>query len=155
MDEIISGIQVIKMYAWERPFTKLISLARKFELKVIRKSSYIRALYMTFALFTTRMALFCTMLSLVLLYRHGEITAARIFVVSSYFNVLSQMMSQMFVRGIAEIAEALVAIKRLQNFLNYQEKAASYLKAPESNEIAHSEEVNNDCVILFIYISNT
>lgn len=31
-------------------------------------------------------------------------------------------MSQMFVRGVAEIAEALVAFRRLQNFLEYEEK---------------------------------
>lgn len=31
-------------------------------------------------------------------------------------------MSQMFVRGVAEIAETLVAFKRLQHFLEYEEK---------------------------------
>lgn len=39
----------------------------------------------------------------------------------SYFNILSQTMSTMFVRGFGEIAEALVAIKRLQQFLMYDE----------------------------------
>jgi ATP-binding cassette subfamily C (CFTR/MRP) protein 4 len=29
MNEIIVGIQVIKMYAWEKPFAHLIALARK------------------------------------------------------------------------------------------------------------------------------
>lgn len=29
MSEITSGIQVIKMYAWERPFEKIVELARK------------------------------------------------------------------------------------------------------------------------------
>jgi ATP-binding cassette subfamily C (CFTR/MRP) protein 4 len=29
MNEIIVGIQVIKMYAWEEPFARLIALARK------------------------------------------------------------------------------------------------------------------------------
>lgn len=99
MDEIISGVQVIKMYAWERPFMQLITIARKLELKVVRKSSYVRALYMTFAMFTTRMALFCTLLSIFLLYGVEQITAAKVFVVSSYFLVISQTMSQMFVRG--------------------------------------------------------
>lgn len=141
MDEIIAGIQVIKMYAWERPFNKLITLVRRVELKVIRKSAYIRALYMTFALFTTRMALFCTILSLVIMYGQENVTAARIFVISSYFNVVSQIMSQMFVRGIAEIAEGLVAFKRLQHFLDYDEKSESYLKNYNVNDILDSAEV--------------
>lgn len=29
MSEVISGIQVIKMYAWEKPFEKAVELARK------------------------------------------------------------------------------------------------------------------------------
>ena len=30
MNEIVSGIQVIKMYAWEKPFAKLVELARRY-----------------------------------------------------------------------------------------------------------------------------
>lgn len=122
MDEIITGVQVIKMYAWEIPFTKLITLARRMELKIVRKSSYVRALYMTFMLFTTRMAIFCTMLTIALLYGSDKITASKVFVISSYYGIIAHTMSQMFVRGVAEIAEALVAFKRLQNFLTLEEK---------------------------------
>lgn len=92
------------------------------ELKILVKSAYLRGVYMTFMLFTTRMALFCTMLSTVLLYGADNITASRVFVASAYFNILSLIMSQMFVRSFVEIAEALVAIKRLQRFLEYDEK---------------------------------
>ncbi|KAL9698307.1 hypothetical protein quinque_001748 [Culex quinquefasciatus] len=120
MDEIISGIQVIKMYAWEKPFAKLIKLARRMELKIVKKSAYVRGLYMTFLLFTTRTALFCTMMAMVLL--GNDLTAAKVFVVAMYFGILANTMSAMFVRGIAEIAEAMVAMKRLQRFLEYEEK---------------------------------
>lgn len=46
----------------------------------------------------------------------------KVFVVNSYYNVISQTMTQMFVRGIAEIAEAIVAVRRLQNFLEFEER---------------------------------
>lgn len=130
MDEIISGIQVIKLYAWEKSFKKLIYFARDKELKVIKKSSYVRALYMTFILFTTRSALFCTMMSIVVL--GDQLTASKVFVISSYFAIMATVMSQMFVRGIAEIAEALVAMKRLQNFLELDEK--EQLDVPKAKE---------------------
>lgn len=119
MDEIISGIQVIKMYAWEKPFAKLISAARRAELKIVLKSGFIRGLYMTFGLFTTRAALFATMVGLILMQE--EITAAKVFVVASYLNIVAFTMSGMFVRGVAEIAEGLVATRRLQKFLEYDE----------------------------------
>nr|XP_023023160.1 probable multidrug resistance-associated protein lethal(2)03659 [Leptinotarsa decemlineata] len=119
MDEVISGVQVIKLYAWEKPFEKLIELARKAELKVVIKSSYVRALFMTFNLFTTRAALFCTLLTMAL--TDQEITARKAFVFMSYFNIMSQTMSSMFVRGISEIAELFVSIKRLQGFMNSEE----------------------------------
>lgn len=119
MDEIISGVQVIKMYAWEKPFCILVELARRLELKVVRKSSYIRGIYMTFNLFTTRVALYCTLLAMLLV---GEnLTAEKVFVFSSYFSILAHTMSGMFVRGVAEIAECLVAVKRLQKFLLFEE----------------------------------
>ncbi|XP_076648329.1 ATP-binding cassette sub-family C member 4 [Halictus rubicundus] len=119
MDEIISGVQVIKMYAWEKPFCALIETARRLELQVVTKSSYIRGIYMTFNLFTTRMALYCTLVSMMLL--GNDLTADKVFVFSSYFNILAHTMSGMFVRGFAEIAECLVAVRRLQHFLMYDE----------------------------------
>lgn len=142
MDEIISGVQVIKMYAWEKPFCTLVELARRLELKVVIKSSYIRGIYMTFSLFTTRMALYSTLV-LLLMFGH-ELTADKVFVVSSYFNALSYTMSGMFVRGIAELAECLVAVRRLQNFLMYEEYENSNVivcKQPSNNYKAkiHSE----------------
>ncbi|XP_011635936.1 probable multidrug resistance-associated protein lethal(2)03659 isoform X3 [Pogonomyrmex barbatus] len=119
MDEIISGVQVIKMYAWEKPFCAMIELARKFELRVVTKSSYIRGVYMTFNLFTTRMALYCTLISMLMF--GNDLTADKVFVVCSFFNILAHTMTGMFVRGFAELAECMVAIRRLQSFLMLEE----------------------------------
>ncbi|XP_071455801.1 probable multidrug resistance-associated protein lethal(2)03659 [Hetaerina americana] len=119
MDEIIRGIRVIKMYAWEKPFAILIANSRRKEINVIRKTSFIRGLYMTFNLFTTRMALFCAITTYV---AFGHIAPPeKVFVISSYYNILSHTMSSFFVRGIAEIAEARVSVGRLQKFMMLDE----------------------------------
>ncbi|KAF7274166.1 hypothetical protein GWI33_013157, partial [Rhynchophorus ferrugineus] len=137
MDEILSGIQVIKMYAWEKPFALLIKKARKAELKIITKSSYVRGMYMAFNLFTTRVALFSTLLTVALMDK--PITASTVFVLMSYLNLVSQTMSQMFVRGISEIAELIVAIKRLEEFMLNDE----YETMSSSFTVDHTSQTKN------------
>ncbi|CAB3365433.1 Hypothetical predicted protein [Cloeon dipterum] len=115
MNEVINGILAIKLYAWEKPFGVLISTARKVEIKWIRLASFVRGLYMTFNLFTTRMALFCTLLSYAL--SGNSLAPEDVFVISAYFGLLSQTMSGVFVRGVAEFLEAWVSTKRIETFL--------------------------------------
>jgi ABC-type multidrug transport system fused ATPase/permease subunit len=119
MDEIICGIQVIKMYVWEKPFAKMVSLARKAELGVVIKTSYIRGLFMTFQITTIRIAMFGTLSTLVMF--GNKLSADKVFVYQAYFTVLAFSMSMQFVRGVAEIAEALVSIKRIEEFLLLEE----------------------------------
>lgn len=121
MDEIISGVQVIKMYAWEKPFCVMVALARKLELKVIQKSSWVRGIFMVFNLITTRAAMYCTLVGM--MFFSQQLTAEKAFVFFSFFNILTNTMSIMFVRGVAEIAECIVAVRRLQHFLMNDEVA--------------------------------
>lgn len=48
MNELIQGIQVIKMYAWEIPFRNVVKLARKKEVDQIKWASYIRGIYLRY-----------------------------------------------------------------------------------------------------------
>ncbi|XP_055306890.1 ATP-binding cassette subfamily C member 4-like isoform X2 [Sitodiplosis mosellana] len=141
MDEIISGVQVIKIYAWEKPFAKLITFARQMEMKIIRKTSYIRAFHMTFMLFTTRMALFSSMLTIALVYGPKEITAAKVYVISSYFGIVAHMMSQRFSRSVAECAEVLVALRRLEKFLSLDEKK-TFIENGDEYENGYGNGIN-------------
>lgn len=152
MDEIISGVQVIKMYAWELPYKKLINSARRLELKALRKTYYIRGFHMIFILFTTRMALFCTMLTIIILYGPDHITAAKIFVITSYFGVIAHMMSQRFTRGITECAEVMVALKRLETFLYLDEKKTIDDRKRRENGVKNSR--GNDAVVKEFEVSN-
>ena len=121
MDEIISNVCVIKMYGWEKPFSKLIALARRSELKMILKNGYVRAIHMTMYLFTNRLALFCSVLSIILLYGRVNLTVSKIFVISNLFSMISYVMGHEFTKSITEVGQSLIAFKRLQAFLQYEE----------------------------------
>lgn len=70
---------------------------------------------MTFNMFTTRMALFCTLLAYSL--SGNSLAAEDVFVVSALFAVLAQTISGVFVRGVAEFLEGWVSTTRIQTFL--------------------------------------
>lgn len=134
MDEIISAVQVIKMYAWEKPFAELVALTRQMELKDIRKMYNMRVLHMCSSVVTHRLALFFTMLGLVYIKGPDQIIPTRIFVMSTYFSIVSQLMSNRFSRGINEAAEVLSSLQRIQTFLVMDEKETEPEKHRSSNQ---------------------
>nr|CAD7259451.1 unnamed protein product [Timema shepardi] len=157
MNEIISGIQVIKMYTWEIPFSKVVAAARENEIHEIRITSYLRALMYSFQMFTTRLTLFFTLLMYVLL--GNDITAEKackhslslsiVFVVASFFNIMKLSMTDFFPRAIANGAEGIVSIKRIQNFLSYEELAS--LK--DVREVSRKDV--KDSVVMLSYKDNS
>ncbi|KAH0544123.1 probable multidrug resistance-associated protein lethal(2)03659 [Cotesia glomerata] len=113
--EIVSGIQAIKMYAWEYPFSDLIKNIRKKETNVIRHASFLRGITMSFIMFLSRLALFITILSYVL--SDNQLTAETVFMVAAYYGVLQSIMTIYIPQGITQMAEVLVTINRLEKFL--------------------------------------
>lgn len=122
MDEIIAGVQVIKLYAWEKPFAKLIALSRRHEMQTILKSGYVRACFSTFSYFTPKIALFSTLLSYVLLYGTEDMSVSKIFMTTYLFNTISFFMCSFYGQAISDIGEMYMAIKRLQIFLEHDER---------------------------------
>ncbi|XP_054270008.1 probable multidrug resistance-associated protein lethal(2)03659 [Macrosteles quadrilineatus] len=138
MNEIINGIQVIKMFTWEDPFTKLISDARRAELKEISKSSYIRGILSSFTIFHIRIAIFVSLLAYV--FSGSYINATKVYIVTSYYNVLQHTMTIFMPKAITQGAEALVSIKRLQDFLNSAETEAPTLSREDKEAIVVEQD---------------
>ncbi|BES91436.1 Multidrug resistance-associated protein [Nesidiocoris tenuis] len=149
-DEILAGIHVIKMYAWEKPFQALLQQARQHELKFVKFANTVRAVYMAFNITTTRTSLFVTIATCVLAGQ--DLSSAEIFKISSYYAILSQSMSSIFVRAIAEVAECTVAMKRLQNYLLQDEaQAASETKTiefPKNGMLERNPSICADAIVL-------
>lgn len=119
MNEIISGIQVIKMYAWEIPFGKMVQYARRKEMNAIRYVNYIRGILQSFIMFLTRISVFASLVGFVLLGR--LLTAEKAFVITAYYNILRTTMTVYFPMGISQVAETLVSFKRIQKYMMHEE----------------------------------
>ncbi|XP_017862896.1 PREDICTED: probable multidrug resistance-associated protein lethal(2)03659 isoform X2 [Drosophila arizonae] len=119
MNEIISGIQVIKMYAWEKPFGKLIELTRRKEMICIKQVNYIRGILISFAMFLSRVFVFASLVGYVL--QGYVLNAEKAFYITAYYNILRRTVTMFFPQGIGQYAELMVSINRLQTFMHREE----------------------------------
>ncbi|XP_044266059.1 probable multidrug resistance-associated protein lethal(2)03659 [Tribolium madens] len=120
MNEMISGIQVIKMYCWEKPFGQLISLVRRYEIKRIRNRGFILGLMYCFEIFITRVSIFVSVIGFILLGKY--ITAKTMFTVTAIYAVLRPIITTVFSLAVSSIAEVNVSVKRIQKFLALDEQ---------------------------------
>lgn len=119
MSEIIQGIKVIKMYAWEGSFANLIAEARKAEISVIQKTCFYKAFNMVFFFTASRMVMALIFLTYVLM---GDVlTAEKAFLTLALFNVVKLSMTLFFPNAIQMTSEALISIQRIENFLNLEQ----------------------------------
>ncbi|XP_051163981.1 ATP-binding cassette sub-family C member 4-like [Leptopilina boulardi] len=119
MNELVQGIQVVKMYAWEKSFEKMVSLLRAKEVLNLMYMAIVRATYLSGIVFTERAILFVTLTVFVLT---GNILNSEIsFTMAVYCNILQRAMSIYIPNGLQFLSEMLVSIKRLENFLLLEE----------------------------------
>ncbi|SPP86203.1 probable multidrug resistance-associated protein lethal(2)03659 isoform X2 [Drosophila guanche] len=148
MNEIISGIQVIKMYAWELPFETMVAYARKKEINAIRHVSYIRGILLSFIIFLTRVSIFLSLVGYVLLGTF--LTPEVAFLITAYYNILRTTMTVFFPQGISQMAETLVSIKRVEKYMQSDETDVSDksvdwpLETPGSNQATVYGETEED-----------
>ncbi|KAJ8734039.1 hypothetical protein PYW07_014590 [Mythimna separata] len=120
MSEIINGIQVIKMYAWEKPFQLVVKAARAYEMTSLRKSIFIRSMFLGFMLFTDRSIMFFTILTLTL--TGTMITATTIYPIQQYFSIIQMNVTMILPMAIASVSEMFVSLERIQGFLTMDER---------------------------------
>ncbi|XP_062556045.1 ATP-binding cassette sub-family C member 4 isoform X2 [Armigeres subalbatus] len=133
MNELIQGIQVIKMYAWEKPFHTVVSLARKKEVRQIRWASYIRGIYLSTMMFTERSTLF---IAIAACYFEGRsITADIVFPMAQFFNTLQLTAAIFYPLAVSLGAEALVSIDRIQEFLGMEEQDKRMIGLQKNDEL--------------------
>ncbi|XP_070847153.1 ATP-binding cassette sub-family C member 3 isoform X2 [Chaetodon trifascialis] len=120
MNEILNGIKVLKLYAWENSFKEKVLAIRQKELNVLRKTAYLGAL----ATMAWTSAPFLVALTTFAVYvtvdENNILDAEKAFVSLSLFNILRFPLS-MLPQVISSIVQASVSLKRIQGFLSHDE----------------------------------
>ena len=119
MNEIIKGIKVIKMYAWENSFAKLVADARKEEIEIVKKTCMFQAInvILYFALIPIVLALvFSAYVSM-----GNVLTAEKAFLTMTFYNVVKISLVRKFPAAVQGLTETLISIKRIQDFLLLEE----------------------------------
>uniref|UniRef100_A0A4W5PPM5 Multidrug resistance-associated protein 4 n=1 Tax=Hucho hucho TaxID=62062 RepID=A0A4W5PPM5_9TELE len=119
MNEVVSGIRIIKMYAWEKPFAALVDEVRRKEISKIMKSSYLRGLNMASFFVASKIIVFITFTVYVLM--GNRISASRVFVAVSLYGAVRLTVTLFFPNAIEKVSEALISIRRIKNFLMLEE----------------------------------
>ncbi|XP_032517438.2 ATP-binding cassette sub-family C member 4-like [Danaus plexippus] len=119
MSELVNGVQVIKMYAWEKPFEKLVDKLRKIEIKFILRTSFIKGFSTALSVFTERFILYAAVVTFVV--TGGEISSDITFSLVQYYNLMQLACNILFPMALAFLAESRVSIRRLEEFLALDE----------------------------------
>ncbi|KAH9402637.1 Multidrug resistance-associated protein 4 [Tyrophagus putrescentiae] len=140
MHEIISGIKVIKMYNWQKPFADRVAGARKSEISQIRKACFLKGLNISIFFVASRLILFICFVVFVLL--GNVLTAEAVFVSMSLLNTLRLTMTLFFPQAIGFGAELKITCSRIQSFLLLEEKATTTASTTSLNEVVVTTVAN-------------
>ncbi|XP_076041208.1 ATP-binding cassette sub-family C member 3-like [Oratosquilla oratoria] len=115
--EVLGGIKVLKLYAWELSFEEQIGRIRREEILIMKKNAFLKSLAV-FLWFTTpymvALVSFCTF---ILISEENVLDARTAFVAISLFDIIRSPITQ-FPDLIAHWVQARVALKRLNRFMN-------------------------------------
>ncbi|XP_058792378.1 multidrug resistance-associated protein 1 isoform X9 [Phymastichus coffea] len=120
MNEVLSGIKVLKLYAWEPSFEEQILNIRNKEIKVLKEAAYLNAgtsFIWSCAPFLVSLVSFATF---ILIDDTHILDSETAFVSLSLFNILRFPLS-MLPMMISNVVQASVSVKRINQFMNSEE----------------------------------
>ncbi|XP_071598004.1 ATP-binding cassette sub-family C member 4 isoform X2 [Heliangelus exortis] len=141
MNEVISGMKIIKMYAWEKSFAELVNGLRRKEIAMVLKSSYLRGLNLASFFVASKITVFMTFMAYVLL--GNVISASRVFVAVSLYSAVRLTVTLFFPSAVERVSEAVVSIRRIKNFLMLDEVShfQPQLHGNNENIILHVQDL--------------
>ncbi|KAF9932112.1 hypothetical protein FBU30_008926 [Linnemannia zychae] len=121
LSDVFSGIELVKLCAWEVPFQEKIKMLRSIEVKYIFKANVMRSINMAIYFFFLPMIALFVFVTYWLQFRGGDeskiMTPDKVFVSLTLFNVMRLTMTSFFPKALETMAETRVSVRRITDFL--------------------------------------
>ncbi|CAH1794382.1 unnamed protein product [Owenia fusiformis] len=125
--EILNGIKVLKMYAWEPSFSSKILSIREKELKVLQTAAFLNACTTITFFIAPYLVSLCCFAVYVLSDPKNVLDAQKAFVSIALVNILTDQMSAL-PQAVSFMVQALVSLKRITKFLMLEEQGPGYVQ---------------------------
>ncbi|KAJ0051128.1 hypothetical protein NL108_014591 [Boleophthalmus pectinirostris] len=120
MTEMVSGMKILKFYAWEEVFQRRVEALREGELGALRSSQILYCVSLASFASSSFLVMLTVFAVYVLMDQSNVLDAQKIFVSAALINILKTPLSQLPF-AISTAAQALVSLKRLTHFLQQDE----------------------------------
>uniref|UniRef100_A0AAQ4P1C4 ABC-type glutathione-S-conjugate transporter n=1 Tax=Gasterosteus aculeatus aculeatus TaxID=481459 RepID=A0AAQ4P1C4_GASAC len=130
MNEILSGIKILKFYAWEKAFLEQVLGLREKELKALKKSQILYSISIASFNSSSFLIAFSMFGVYVMLDDRNVLDAQKVFVSMALINILKTPLSQLPF-AISTTMQAMVSLRRLGKYLCSEElREDNVSKAP-------------------------
>ncbi|GAB1603326.1 resistance-associated 1-like isoform X1, partial [Argonauta hians] len=135
MNEILNGIKVIKLYAWEESLLKKIGEIRAKEIKILRKAAFITSISTFLSAITPFLVTFVTFAAYTLSSSSHHLNAQKAFVSLSLFNILRAPV-ELVPLFMSQSMQLTVAVNRLTKYFNSPDISSGYIKHVTGSDCA-------------------
>ncbi|KAJ3653135.1 hypothetical protein Zmor_019046 [Zophobas morio] len=132
INDVICGIQTVKMYTWETPFSKLVKAARRSEMKALFKANLLYINNTTIRMYVTKIAHFLCVLDAIL--TNVPLTPEYFFPLISIYENLNVVGVLRFQLAVNHYTETKTSVARIQKFLLSEHKKTSLRKPPKNTD---------------------
>lgn len=143
INELLSAVKIIKMYAWEKPFARFVDRSRYNEIEAIKKANMLRLIASHLSLIQPKIVASTALLAYFI--TSDTFTPTNVFVTLNLASLLQDSVAVQFPRSIAMLAECLITFERVDQFLILPEvsdvKQISY-KLDVSEKISSTGEAS-------------
>lgn len=135
MNEILNGMKVLKLYAWEPSFEKRVLDVRDDEIKALRTAAYLNAGFSFIWTCAPYLISLSTFATYVLISPDNVLDAQKAFVSLSLFNIMRTPFT-MLPMLVTSLVQTIVSVKRINKFMNSDEIVPSVDHDPAESKLS-------------------